>query len=239
MIQLNLLPDVKKEFIRAQKQRNFVISISIVTVVASGVILVLLGSWVYGGQALIINDQTNKIDQKASQLQNVEDLDKYLTVQNQLSQLDELHQGKTVYSRLFGYLEALNPAAPNNVAFSTVTIRQAEETGENSIELEGTTRNFSSLASFKTTLEAATLTFIDASDQSQEVNLFESVAVEEAGIAQVDGTQLVSFTVRVNYVEDAFLNTITDPRVNVPSEVTSDGDRNAPRPVFGEQPEDQ
>ena len=42
-IELNLLPDVKKEYLKSKKQRNLVVSISVlVSMISGGVIVVLI-----------------------------------------------------------------------------------------------------------------------------------------------------------------------------------------------------
>ena len=51
MIQINLVPDVKQEMLRAQRMRNFTISMAIVVgLVAAGVVVIL--GLVYGAQVV-------------------------------------------------------------------------------------------------------------------------------------------------------------------------------------------
>ena len=51
MIQINLIPDVKQEFIHAQKMRNAVITFAILICGVAMALLAVLGI-VYGGQAV-------------------------------------------------------------------------------------------------------------------------------------------------------------------------------------------
>lgn len=235
MIELNLLPDVKKEFIRAQRTRNTVISIAILATIGAAAIIVLLAMTVYVLQTATINLQTQSIKDKAKALQGKQEINKYLTVQNQLQNIDALHTTKPLYSRAFNYVQSLNPAAPNNVALTEMTL-----TAEGaSLEIEGTANNFAALAVFKTTLENAALQYKqDGSDEQLETPLFDTVTLLEASVANIEGRLLTVFRIKLVYPEDIFLASVKDPKVKVPSEITSDADRNAPRQVFGGNPEE-
>lgn len=232
MIELNLLPDVKKEFIRAQHMRNTVISVSILVTIIAGSLLFLLLSYVFAAQPLIQGALTGQIKDNHQKLQDIPEVDKYLTVQNQLNNIQGLHEEKSVYSRLFGYLQQLNPAQPNNVAFSAAVVDEAEQT----ITVEGTARNFQAVNVFKNTLENAELSY-KSGDQDEKKALFTDITLEEAALSEVNGISLARFKFTLGYTEEAFGFAITDTKVSIPSLVTSDADRNAPKEVFGEQPE--
>ena len=233
MIELNLLPDVKKEFIRAQRTRNTVISIAIITTIAAGVITAILATTVYIGQAVAIKVQTDDIKKKANELKSKPEIDKYLTIQNQLKNLDQLHNGKYAYSRAFNYLQKVNPAQPNNVALSKVTFTKEG----NILVLEGTSRNFEALAVYKTTLENASLKYkTPGVEDETTVKLFDTVSLTEASLSNIDGKPLTSFKILVTYPEVAFSYSTSSVDVTVPNVVTSDGDRNTPKELFGSQP---
>ena len=111
MAQLNLLPDVKLEFLRTTRNKRLVIGISIVVILASLAVLALLGSIVYVFQKKNLSDLNRDIQTYNTQLKNTPDLDKVLTVQNQLNSLTALHEDKAVAARLTGYLTQLTPTA--------------------------------------------------------------------------------------------------------------------------------
>jgi hypothetical protein len=111
MTQLNLLPDVKIEFLRSMRNKRLVIGISSLVAVASIAILIVLGSIVYGFQKKNLSDLNKDITAYNTQLKNTKDLDKVLTIQNQLKSLTGLHEDKPSASRLFGYLTQLTPSA--------------------------------------------------------------------------------------------------------------------------------
>ena len=110
MIEINLVPDVKQEFLRAQRTRNTVISIAIVVGIAAVAAIVLI-SVIVGGQLALsaLNDRT--IASENRKLQSVEDLNETVTLQNQLKQLATMHDQNTINSRIFDILTAVNPPA--------------------------------------------------------------------------------------------------------------------------------
>ena len=91
MIQLNLLPGIKAEYVKAQRTKRTVVSISIITAAVAIGVVGLLASVAYGAQALQLNDLEKKIDNNVSEIKKVPDLDKILTIQNQLFALTPLH----------------------------------------------------------------------------------------------------------------------------------------------------
>lgn len=235
MVQLNLLPDVKKEFLQAQRTRNSVITICIfVSVVFVGVLVVL--AVIMGGQAITKNVVTNDIKKNAATIQNTEELNEYLTVQNQLSHIDALKEVQPVYSRLFDYLVKLNPASPNNVELTSVKVTNSVASGgtANSIELQGSTANFASLDVFKTTLQNAKISYTDKDgNKVTDQPLFNTVTVKEASISRSTDEGRVNFTIDVEYNPEAFDNSAKDFVLTVPNQTTSDADRNTPKEIFG------
>ena len=185
MISLNLLPDVKKDLLRVRRERNLVVSISVIVVGASiGVLLLLSGTLgvLIGAKALMENSIKND-EQTIKQAQRKKQLDKYITIQNQLKQIGKLKSDQQVYSRLMDYLTQLNPAAPNNVQISSAKIEApAGSSGDTSssssssasadgitMTIEGKTTNFSALDVYKNTLSKAQLSYeVEEEDTSSD-----------------------------------------------------------------------
>ncbi|MDR0955700.1 MAG: hypothetical protein LBM73_01080 [Candidatus Nomurabacteria bacterium] len=247
MIQLNLLPDLKKQFLRAQKQRNIVISVCVIVSLACVGILVALGATL-GGQALIKSNTTKDIAKQKTTLLGTPNLNAYLTLQNQLSQLDGLKNNQLIYSRLFAYLQQLNPTAPNNMqlssvklgadASSTSTSTADTETGT-TVTMDGKTTNFASLNTIKTTLISAQITYAKGKDgKAQTEPLFSTVNVTSAGLSQSDSGGSVSFTLSVTFNVAAFAPDSTGIKLTIPSSTTSDSDKAAPQDVFTDNPSD-
>lgn len=111
MTQLNLLPDVKIEYLRTMRNKRLVVGISVIVATAALAILIILGSVVYVFQKKNLSDLNRDIQTYNTQLKNTKDLDKVLTIQNQLTSLTGLHEGKASATRLFPYLTQLTPTA--------------------------------------------------------------------------------------------------------------------------------
>lgn len=109
MIQFNLLPDVKIEYIRARRLKRTVVMVSALVASVSLVILTSLFLGVSIFQKNHIKNLSADIDKKSKQIEQVKDLNKMLTVQNQLNSLSSLHEQKPVTSRMFGYIEQVTP----------------------------------------------------------------------------------------------------------------------------------
>lgn len=250
MLQLNLLPDIKKEFLHAQRQRNLVMTIAILVSVIAGAAVIIL--WIAMGSLAFIGGGIDgngglrgKIadyEKTIKKNQTDKQLNEYLTVQNQLSQIDKLKADIPVYSRLFDYLKQLNPADPNGVELSTVNVSNGGDNGDsNSIELQGSTATFASLDVYKTTLTRTTIGYsVGADGKIVTEPLFSAVAVTSAGLSDNDsGGKKVAFTIKLTYNPAAVAVSSANIMLTVPQETTSDADRNAPRAVFnGEQPTD-
>lgn len=117
MIQFNLLPDVKLEYIKTQRTKHFVVSVSLLAAAASLVVFAVLVLTVDVWQRKTINDYSNDIKTASDELRSTPDLNKILTVQSQLGSLSSLHEDKLATSRLFGYLSQVTPtnATINNM----------------------------------------------------------------------------------------------------------------------------
>ena len=107
--QLNLLPDVKMDYIKAQRMRRLAISIALLVSAAAIALLVFLVG-AEGLQKKHLSDLSHDITTNSNKLQGKPQINKILTVQNQLESLTTLHTGKPAASRLFGYLNELTPA---------------------------------------------------------------------------------------------------------------------------------
>src|SRR6476646_4527024 len=116
MIEVNLVPDVKQELIKANRVRTVVISTAVLVGLVAVGIVVLLAIYLFLGQTVRSNLADGAISEKSKQLAAVPDLAKTLTIQHQLSKLTALHDNKNITSRFFDLLVAINPAAPNQVS---------------------------------------------------------------------------------------------------------------------------
>src|SRR5665213_3837254 len=103
-VQFNLLPDVKLEFNRAQHVKKTVYGLSVLAVTIALTILVISFLVVNVLQKKLLNDAGKDITTYSQKLKAIPDLEKVLTIQNQLNSLPSLHSKKHLTSRLFDYL---------------------------------------------------------------------------------------------------------------------------------------
>jgi Tfp pilus assembly protein PilN len=109
MIQFNLLPDVKVEYIKTQRLKRTVTGISLIASAAALFIFVFLILTVHVFQAKNMNDLSKDIKSNSEKLRQTPNLSKMLTVQSQLKSLTKLHDDKPAVSRLFGFMNQLTP----------------------------------------------------------------------------------------------------------------------------------
>lgn len=231
MITLNLLPDIKKEYLKAQKVRNMVVSTSIlISLVAVGLVTLLAIS-VYVGQNLVIAQQSNQITENHKKLSAKPEIDKYLTIQNQLAAVDSISSSRATYARLFDYLQQLNPAPPYTVSLYNLTIDRST----NTMKFVGGAANFESVNNFKNAIENARLSYF-VGDENREIMFFPTVTTTEANFSSGSGKTLTAFNFEVVYAPEAFDTNSQHTKLLVPKLVTSDGDKNAPKEIFAAPP---
>ncbi len=151
MIEINLIPDVKQELLRAQRVRSTVVSLAILVGLFAIGLVILLGLWVFGVQTArgALSDKTIKVEN--AKLIAVQDLSRTLTIQNQLDKLPALHESKHINSRIFDVLTTINPPLPNDVAISKVVLDTTEKTVSIEAQAIG---GYTALEVFKKTIAA-------------------------------------------------------------------------------------
>lgn len=229
MIQLNLLPDLKKEYIKAQKAKALVITVSIFVTLGAFALSALLFVYVTFVQQFQINLATDDINKKTQELKAIPDVDKYLTVQNQLASLPQLHSGKGQYSRLFDFLSVLNPGAPNNVTLSDVRLLTEDKT----IIFTGTTATFQTMNTFVDTLKNAEITYkAGGQGDGKTDKMFSAVLVQSADIVRNTTQSAIGFTIKTTYNEALFDVSNTDMNAKVPNITTTSSVTESPKPLF-------
>ena len=214
MIEINLVPDVKQELIKAQRVRASVISIAIlVGIVALGVV-VMLAIWVFGVQTArnVITDNT--IKSESQKLSGVEDISSTLTIQNQLSKLTQMHDSKHIDSRLFDILTTINPPEPNNVAITKLSLSSADS----SITVQAQAVNgYPALEVFKKTI-AATKFEYTKDGQSQSIPLATGISDSERSYGEnAAGAKVLRFTLVFTYPQELFSRTVQNATIVAPT----------------------
>lgn len=236
MIEINLIPDVKQEFIKAQKMRKAAITISIlVGAAAAGVVVILI--LLLGAQALHETISRGQIDSEFKKFKSVNDIDNVLTIQNQLDQIATIHGNKTMDSRMFDVLAAINPAAPNDVRISSVKLNPDDST----LTIEGSAQNgYAATETFRKLILNTALKSISGTDSKTEPLTSEVTLGETSYGEGPDGGKVLRFSLSFVYPEVLFSNSVKSVSVVTPNSAVdvTDSRTRVPTSLFGEQAKD-
>ncbi len=119
--EVNLVPDIKDEMIKALKLRNFIFFLSAVVAIASVGVTLFIGL-IAGGQKLALDGKKTTIDNLSSKLNSYTDLNEFLTIKDQLGNISALTNNKQVMSRSFDVLSAILPTGPDVINLSELTV---------------------------------------------------------------------------------------------------------------------
>ena len=204
MIQLNLLPEVKLEFMRAERTKRLVTVISAIVVTVSVAILIILTLIVMVFQKSYTKALTTDITKYSYDLQSTKDLNKILTVQNQLNSLSALHQQKPDTQRIFPYIETITPA---DVTMSNITIDFEAST----MTINGSADSLSSVNKFVDTLK-----FTVYKQEGETQKAFTDVVLSTFG----RGDKSATYSITLTFNPVIFDNT-QDVTISVPDKVTT------------------
>lgn len=242
MVQLNLLPDVKMEYIRAERRKRVVIGTSVLVAGGFLVLMILLFLFVRVGQKQHMSAVDKDIDAAVAQLQQNPDLDKVLTIQNQLASLPTLHNDKKITSRTFDYLRQMTP---NKATISNVTL----DFEANVLNIKGNADSLSTVNKFADTLKFTTYKL--EGDAPAEGNAFTNVvlksfAVGEKGAAAATSSGAagdVTYELEMNFDLNIYTNSSpsTDGKspvkLTVPNIISTRSATQTPSNLFAPQPE--
>lgn len=233
MIEINLVPDVKQELINAQRVRTSVISLSILVGIAAVAVVIVLAVWVFGVQTargVLSDDAIKKESQKLSQ---VADISNMLTIQNQLSKLPEMHDTKSIDSRIFDVLATINPPAPNNVSVNNLSLDSLSKT----IKIEAQTANgYPALEVFKKTITATTFEYTK-DGQKQSVPLASQMSDSDRSYGDdAAGATVLRFTLTFVYPDELFTRTAENATIVAPTRTNvTDSFLGVPNSLFTSQ----
>jgi hypothetical protein len=236
MIQFNLLPDVKLEYIKARRGRALVFMVALIVTAASVALLVVLLGF-DGLQKKHLNDLSHDISSESQSLQSQSQLTTILTVQNQLQSLTSLHDKEPAAARLFGYLNQLTPAS---VDINSFTISFTAHTAT----ITGTADALSSINQYVDTLKATTYS-TKGVQGSQPA--FSKIVLSSFGLSSstqaTAANQQANYTIALAYDPLIFNTTKTigssgSPNtLTVPNQVTTRSAVTQPTDLFTQAPD--
>lgn len=145
MIQFNLLPDVKVEYIKTKRLKRILL---LSAIAASGVsVFILFLTFSYAAvQKRHLSNLDKDVDRISTELKSNPELTKILSVQNQLNTLPSLYDGRPAVDRLPGYLDQ---TTPQGVGIGRLTLDLSLST----IEITGEADNLQLVNSYVDTLK--------------------------------------------------------------------------------------
>ncbi len=213
-VQFNLLPDVKLEFDRQQRAKRLVYTVSFL---ASGLVLALfIISFLLVNvlQKKLLSDANNDINSYSQKLKSIPNLDKVLTIQNQLLSLPALHEQKHYTSRMFTYLPQLTPT---QIKLGKLSL----DTKANTMSITGTADTVETVNKFVDTLKFTKYT-VD-NDQSNKKQAFSNVVLSKVNRDDKGAT----YTIDSSF-DPVLFQGIKIITLEVPQETTTRSVRNVP-----------
>lgn len=236
MIEINLIPDVKRELLRTRTIRNAVTSLSVIigigavgiVVILTVILLTMLGTEAW---------QEGTITDKSKELMAVKDLNKTVTIQHQLDEINTLHSEKRSDARLFDLVGAINPAEPNNVQFSSAKFNPEAKT----ITIEGSATNgYAALEVLKKTItNTYVVSIVDGKDS--KVPLTDDISAGDASFGETaEGAKVLRFSFTFTYPDELFAISKNPVLIVTPAgriDVT-DSKLGVPESLFGQKASD-
>ena len=118
--EINLVPDIKNEFIKTLKFRNLVFFLCII-VSAASLVVILVFVTITGGQKNFINAKESTIATLEQKISDYSDLSDFLTIHDQLSNISAITENKTMLSRVFNVLSAIIPTGADYISISELS----------------------------------------------------------------------------------------------------------------------
>jgi Tfp pilus assembly protein PilN len=212
-VQFNLLPDIKLEFNRQQRLKRLIYSVSILAILISVGLMVLSFITVDLLQKQLISNANKDIKTYTDKLKAIPNLDKVLTIQNQLAALPALHQQKHITSRLFDYLPQVTPVKVN-------IGKLALDNAAGTFQIDGTADTVQSVNKFVDTLKFTTYT---TGGNSEKKKAFSDVKLTKIDRDEKEAT----YTINLSF-DPALFSSAQDVALIVPQETTTRSVINSP-----------
>lgn len=191
MIEFNLLPDVKVQYVKAEKLKVLVVTVSTIVSIVSLIILSLLIIYVYVVQSKVISNLNNDIQNQTSQINQNTNLNKILTIQKQSITIPLIQKQLYQPSRIYSYMAQLTPSA------ASITSIDVDFT-KNSISVTGKANSPQIVNQFVDTLK-----FTDYKvNNTNKGRAFNTVTL--SSFSYTTGS-LPTYTITFNYANDIFM----------------------------------
>lgn len=208
MIQVNLLPDVKREYLHAQQMKHTFTVISILASIAAIALLALLFMYVQVVQPRHRTNLQKDIDSGINDIKDKKDAVEIITVQGVLEQIPALQDKKLITSNIFQYLSSFTP---KDVSYGELKL----DFSNNTAVFTGQTTTLERANVLANNLKSATFTYKDG-DANQSVKPFLSIVFSSLGkTEQADNGKDVGFQITLQFDPILFSQKISDAKITV------------------------
>lgn len=216
MTQFNLLPDIKLEYLKAERNRRLVFSISILVTAAAIVLVAGLFSYVEY-QKSQISSLSSDIERQGATLADQANINSILTIQNQIQTLTQLHEQEPDVTKLSAYLNQLIPVTANLGTLSA-------DFNADTISLSGDADSLVTVNELVDILKFSNYSVVGVSGKKLA---FSNVVLSNFGLAKSRAT----FSISANFDPMLFSNT-EKVSLNVPNIVTTRSQLDQPIALF-------
>lgn len=217
MIEFNLLPDVKREYVRARRNKRVTILISALVSGALLAVLVVLFVGVQIVQKKYSGDLSKDIKSETKKLQDTPNINKVLTIQNQLNSLTALHDEKPVATRLLPFITQVTPAKVGIAALEL-------DFETNTIDIKGSSDAISTVNKFVDTLKFTTY----KTEDNKEGKAFSGVVLTSFG----RDTKGTSYNITLKYDPIIFAASSNVTLTVPPNKITTRSETEKPDQLF-------
>lgn len=232
MMQLNLLPDVKLEYIKARRTKHTVMLLSAVISGSAIALFILFFLVVNVVQKQHLSNLNENIEEHKKTLLAKPELSKILTIQNQLNSLTALHSEKPVVSRTYTYIQQVTP---QSASMEILTVNFAEQT----MKIEGNANSLVTVNTFVDTLKFTTFNSEPLEEGQGEkksnARAFSEVVLSDFAISTIEAEQdpnkVAKYTIILKY-DPLIFSDANKVTLVVASKVTTRSETEKPSDIF-------
>lgn len=208
MIQVNLLPDLKQQYLKAQQIKHLVVVAAVLASLISLIILAMLFLYVQVVQPRHQANLQRDIDSGLSELKSKEDGVKIVTVQGVLEQVPALQDKKPLTSQLFTYLTNVTP---KGVSYSELRL----DLINNTLSLTGQANALEQTNELANNLKSASFSY-SQNDAQQSLQPFSRVVFTSLGKSdQTSASKSVAFQLSMTIDPILFNQGVSNAKLSV------------------------
>jgi len=221
MIQFNLLPAVKVSYLKVKRLKRTIFFSATLLIIICAVVTGAFYYVVLVAQQKQLSSLDGKIKTVAGDIQSTKDINKVLTIQNQLSSIDSLHANKPETMRLFTYITQITTKAVSiqsfNLDFTT-----------NKIDVQGQAPSVEEMNKYVDTLKFTTIDGASEASGQNGKNAFTQVVLSSYSL----NDKGAGFSVSLNYNKYIFDSSETSLKLSVPKITSTRSETERPTDLF-------